>query len=145
MSKATYIRFGAKNSKGVRVSPQTLTLATIVGEPLNFGGVIRLTDARQIEKLLGDGTKYFTQFEDGSVLKWFSDVTAEYADRERKVAKAEVVKTEPEEPEEPGEDEPAAEDEPGEDEPGEDEPAAEEPAAETAAPARPTVPKTRRK
>lgn len=91
MSNATYIRFGAKNNKGVRVSPQTITLATIVGEPLNFGGTIRLTDPRQIEKLLGDGTKYKTEFEDGSHIKWFTDVTSEYADRERKVVKAAVV------------------------------------------------------
>lgn len=91
MSNATYIRFGAKNNKGVRVSPQTITLATIVGEPLNFGGTIRLTDQHQIEKLLGDGTKYKTEFEDGSHIKWFTDVTSEYAGRERKVVKAAVV------------------------------------------------------
>lgn len=134
MSNATYIRFGAKNNKGVRVSPQTITLATIVGEPLNFGGTIRLTDPRQIEKLLGDGTKYKTEFEDGSHIKWFTDVTSEYADRERKVVKADVVdQPEPEDEEE--EDSEAGEGteakEPAEEQQPEKEPAKEAPAAGT--------------
>lgn len=128
MSNATYIRFGAKNNKGVRVSPQTITLATIVGEPLNFGGTIRLTDQHQIEKLLGDGTKYKTEFEDGSHIKWFTDVTSEYAGRERKAAKADVVDqpadNEPEEPEDT-----ASADKPAQDEPAQDEPAKETQAA----------------
>lgn len=129
MSKVTYIRFGAKNNKGVRVSPQTITLATIVGEPLNFGGVIRLTDPRQIEKLLGEDSKYHTEFEDGSRLPWFTDVTAEYAARERKPAKAEVV--EPEAPEES--EEPEEETEPGAEAPAEEAPAEDSAAAAPAA------------
>ena len=128
MSNATYIRFGAKNNKGVRVSPQTITLATIVGEPLNFGGTIRLTDQHQIEKLLGDGTKYKTEFEDGSHIKWFTDVTSEYAGRERKAAKADVVdQPAADAPTDPEDTAPA--DEPAQDEPGQDEPAQEAPAA----------------
>lgn len=132
MSNATYIRFGAKNNKGVRVSPQTITLATIVGEPLNFGGTIRLTDQHQIEKLLGDGTKYKTEFEDGSHIKWFTDVTSEYAGRERKVAKADVV-DQPADNEPGEEDTEAGQDTEAADKPAQDEPAQDEPAKETQA------------
>ncbi|WDS62442.1 hypothetical protein UFRH6_11 [Pseudomonas phage UF_RH6] len=84
MSQVKYLRLTS--------GPKTLTLTTVVGEPLYQGGVIRLTNDAHIEYLIGEGTQFVTEFMDGSKKKWFTDVTSEFAEREKaKVQLAERV------------------------------------------------------
>ncbi|ALT57995.1 hypothetical protein FDG94_gp002 [Pseudomonas phage SM1] len=84
MSQVKYLRLTS--------GPKTLTLTTVVGEPLYQGGVIRLTNDAHIEYLIGEGTQFVTEFMDGSKKKWFTDVTGEFVQREKaKVQLAERV------------------------------------------------------
>lgn len=75
---ATYLRLRQHEKV-----PKTLTLPTIVGEPLLKGSVIRLTDEGQINALIGEDTSFKHTFQDGSSITYFEDVTAEYANREK--------------------------------------------------------------